>query len=309
MTVSQTLSNLGDAVRNLTWKTGKMSVPDMTTALNLSGSLPNLATPFPVMNDGKGHLSTTNTDGSQTFAGQGGFTGEPVHVSGSSLTVALKKGDTLVQAFTIKSNVFRNVTFNFLGTVTFAHAVHANAFKIADDTYRVWATFTAPRDETYKLLEFWADAKATTGITLSNPYAAIVGVGGVVPTDLIAVQPKNDGFVKWQDGIGNYYHDNSGTVKNRDIARAGMQQLVPGCDYDVVFNASGFGPLAAYVWPITDTGGAATIPLQLGTWQTYHLGFRNWSTKKAPGFFIRDNSDHQEAKLLINDIRCYRINN
>ena len=178
MTISQALSNLGDAVRNLAWKTDKMSVSDMTTALNLSGSLPNLATPFPMMSDGKGHLSTTNADGSQTFAGQGGFTGELVHTNGTEPTVALKKGDTLVQAFTMKTDTLNNLNFDFQGSQTGVHVCLAHAYKIADNTYRMWATYMSPDDETYTLLRFWADAKATTGITLSNPYAAIVGVGG-----------------------------------------------------------------------------------------------------------------------------------
>lgn len=173
MTVSQALSSLGDAVRNLICKTDKMSISDMTAALNLSGSLPNLATPFPVMDDGKGHLSTTNADGSQTFAGQGGFTGELVRINGTEPTVALKKGDTLVQAFTIKTDTFENLTFNFQSLKTGDHVSYAHAYKIADNTYRVWATYMSPDDETYILLRFWAIAKATTGITLSNPYATI----------------------------------------------------------------------------------------------------------------------------------------
>lgn len=173
MTVSQALSSLGDAVRNLICKTDKMSISDMTAALNLSGSLPNLATPFPVMDDGKGHLSTTNADGSQTFAGQGGFTGELVHANGTKSTVSLKKGDTLVQAFTMKTDTFNNLNFNFQSSQTGNHVCLAHAYKIADNTYRVWATYMSPDDETYTLLSFWADAKATTGITLSNPYATI----------------------------------------------------------------------------------------------------------------------------------------
>ena len=178
MMVSQALSSLGDAVRNLTWKTDKMSVPDMTTALNLSGSLPNLATPFPVMNDGKGHVSTTNPNGSQSFIGQGGFTGELVHTNDTNPTVVLKKGDTLVQAFTMKTDTFKNLNFNFHGSQTGDHVCLAHAYAIADNTYRIWATYMSPNDETYTLLNFWADVKATTGITLSNPYAAIVGAGG-----------------------------------------------------------------------------------------------------------------------------------
>lgn len=173
MTVSQALSSLGDAIRNSICKTDKMSISDMTAAINLSGSLPNLATPFPVMNDGKGHLSTTNADGSQTFAGQGGFTRELVHINGTEPTVALKKGDTLVQAFTIKTDTFENLTFNFQSPKTGDHVRYAHVYKIADNTYRVWATYMSPDDETYTLLRFWADAKATTGITLSNPYATI----------------------------------------------------------------------------------------------------------------------------------------
>lgn len=186
MTISQALSSLGDAVRNSTWKTDKMSISDMTAALNLSGSLPNLATPFPVMNDGKGHSSTANADGSQSFTGQGGFTGELVHVNGTEPTVALKKGDTLVQAFTMKTDILNSLNFNFRGSQTGNHVCLAHAYKIADNTYRIWATYMSPDDETYTLLEFWSDAKTTTGITLSNPYAAIVGVGGVAPTNLIA---------------------------------------------------------------------------------------------------------------------------
>lgn len=178
MSVSEALTNLGDAVRNLTCKTDKMTILDMTAALNLSGSLPNLATPFPVMNDGKGHSSTANADGSQSFTGQGGFTGELVHANDTEPTVALKKGDTLVQAFTMKIDTFNNLNFNFHGSQTGDHVYLAHAYKIAGNTYRIWATYMSSNDETYTLLEFWADAKTTTGITLSNPYAAIVGVGG-----------------------------------------------------------------------------------------------------------------------------------
>ena len=173
MTVSQALSSLGDAVRNLICKTDKMSISDMTTALKSLASSPNLVTPFPVMNDGKGHVSTTNPDGSQSFIGQGGFTGELVHANGTESTVALKKGDTLVQAFTIKTDTFNNLTFNFQSSQTGNHVLYAHAYKIADNTYRVWATYMSPDDETYTLLRFWADAKATTGITLSNPYVTI----------------------------------------------------------------------------------------------------------------------------------------
>lgn len=178
MSVSEALTNLGDAVRNLTCKTDKMTVLDMASALNLLGSLPNLATPFPVMNDGKGHSSTANADGSQSFTGQGGFTGELVHVNGTEPTVALNKGDTLVQAFTMKTDIFKNLNFNFRDSQANNHICLAYTYKIADNTYRLWATYMSPDDETYTLLEFWSDAKTTTGITLSNPYAAIVGVGG-----------------------------------------------------------------------------------------------------------------------------------
>lgn len=176
MSVSEALTNLGDVVRNLTCKTDKMSISDMTIALKSSASLPNLVTPFPVMNDGKGHVSTTNPDGSQSFIGQGGFTGELVHVNGTEPTVALKKGDTLVQAFTIRTATFYNLTFNFQGSQTGNHVIFAYVYKIADNTYRVWATYmpSSPDDETYTLLRFWSDAKATTGITLSNPYAVII---------------------------------------------------------------------------------------------------------------------------------------
>lgn len=185
MSVSEALTNLGDAVRNLTCKTDKMTILDMASALNLLGSLPDLATPFPVMNDGKGHLSTANADGSQTFTGQGGFTGELVQPKDTKRAVALKKGDTLVQAFTIKTDSFRDLTFNFHGFQTGYHPMPAYAYKIADNMYRVWATYMSPVDDTYFLLNFWSIARATAGITLSNPYAAIVGVrGGSAPQSI-----------------------------------------------------------------------------------------------------------------------------
>lgn len=176
MTISQSMSDIGDAVRHLTFKQSKLSTHDMAQALADYTSTINALAPFPVMNDGKGHLPTINADGSQTFTGQGGFTAEEVHADGDP-TVSLKKGDTLVQAFTIKANAFSKVTFNFKGSVSQAHAAPANVSKIANDTYRVWATYTSTQDEDIKLLEFWSLVPATS-ITLSNPYAAVIASGG-----------------------------------------------------------------------------------------------------------------------------------
>lgn len=81
MSVSDTLTNLGDTVRDLTWKNDKMTIAEMASALNVWKSLPNIILPMPILKDTKGFESVANVDGSQTLNNPGNaFTGEDLTI-------------------------------------------------------------------------------------------------------------------------------------------------------------------------------------------------------------------------------------
>lgn len=173
MGVVDKLTNLANEVRDVSGLSQKLSVEDMSKEVSQMSGLNNyFIAKMPTMGDGKGHASVAHGS-AQRFSNQGGLTGELVGPSHGDITINALKGDVITQSLVIKTDAnFNNLTFNFL-TSDGNQVITAAAKQLADNTYKVYASYTVPKDTPLKLMLFWADCKGGTYVELSQPYAAI----------------------------------------------------------------------------------------------------------------------------------------
>lgn len=115
-----------------------------------------------------------------------------------------------------------------------------------------------------------------------------------------------DGYVKWNDGVGNYSHDNSEVINNRDISRIHFKDVSNG-SYNLILEMKGAGSFDVYVWPTTQKGGAQFARAALNNqWQTVNVRFEV-TDDASPAAFIRDNSNHEAKNFMVRNIKLVRI--
>lgn len=172
MGVVDKITNLANEVRDVSNLSQKLSVDDMSKEVSQMSGLNNyFIAKMPTMSDGKGHASTAHGS-AQRFSNQGGLTGELVHPAGTSITISALKGDVVTQSFVMKTDAkFKNLTFNFQTDAD--QVITARVKQLADNTYKLYASYTVPKDTPLRLMLFWADCKGGTFVELSQPYAAI----------------------------------------------------------------------------------------------------------------------------------------
>lgn len=174
MSLNEKLTGLADEVRDVSSISQRLSIEDMTREVSQMSSLNNFfLTKLPVMNDGKGHLSTPH-GAAQRFNNQGGLTGELVHPDSTNIVVNALKGDVVTQSFVMKTDAnFKNVNFNFQ-TSYGDQVITAGVKRLTQNIYKLYASYTVIKDTPLKLMLFWADCRGGTYVEVSQPYASII---------------------------------------------------------------------------------------------------------------------------------------
>lgn len=174
MTLSQSLTNLGDAVRNVSWKNDKMTIDEMANVLNSSQIITNIASPMPQLKDDRGFVSNTNPDGSQTFLKSSGqFKGELFYPI-KDVAIQLKAGDTIREEVTIKAKYFQDMTANLRGKATGDHPLFKDQqISVSADISLLRYVYTVQSDDTYFLFNFWSNYSGPDDVMIYNPYVAI----------------------------------------------------------------------------------------------------------------------------------------
>ena len=108
-------------------------------------------------------------------------TGNPTQIYPDSAYVSAKKGDTIYQAITLKTDgVFQSTFISFYQTGVGHHNVTPDVKKIDDSTIRLSASYTCDADGSYLMADL--NVLTITGGTyyeVADNYAAISPVGGV----------------------------------------------------------------------------------------------------------------------------------
>lgn len=185
MTMSEKLTNLANNVRDVSNISQKLSLDDMAKEVSQMSGLSNFfLAKVPTMSDGKGHTSTPH-GAAQRFSNQGGFTGELVKPSVDQVTMNVFKGDTITQSVVIKSDGdFKDLTFNF-NTDKGYHVIYASISQLDSTTHKATASYTVDADTNLTLLNFWCSCKGGSYVEVSQPYAAITKIGGVIDLSTI----------------------------------------------------------------------------------------------------------------------------
>lgn len=172
MGVVDKLTNLANEVRDVSNLSQKMSVDDISKEVSQMSGLSNyFIAKMPTMSDGKGHTSIAHGS-AQRFSNQGGLTGELVRPADTSITISALKGDVVTQSFVMKTDAkFKNLNFNF--QIDADQPIIAGAKQLANNTYKLYASYTVSKDTPLTLMQFWADCRGGTFVELSQPYAAI----------------------------------------------------------------------------------------------------------------------------------------
>lgn len=227
MSLKDTLTSLADSVRETANLNQKLSLADMTKEVGQMSSLNNyFLTKLPIFTDGKGHTSTAH-GAAQRFTNQGGLTGELVQPSGDPIILSALKGDTITQSLVIKSDgTFKNLNFNFW-TSEGNHPVLATATQLDSTTYKLSASYMVDADTEVRLMSFWADWKGGTYVELSQPYAAITKIGGVIaPSNIDNLLPHSATFEGWD--YGKHVNVNDDSYLNGRIASLGGAGVTDG---------------------------------------------------------------------------------
>lgn len=115
-----------------------------------------------------------------------------------------------------------------------------------------------------------------------------------------------DGYVKWNDGVGNYSHDNSEVINNRDISRICFKDISNG-SYNLILEMKGAGNFDVYVWPVNQNSSARFARVALNNqWQTVNVRFEV-TDDASPAAFIRDNSNHEVKSFMVRNIKLVKL--
>lgn len=115
-----------------------------------------------------------------------------------------------------------------------------------------------------------------------------------------------DAYVKWNDGVGSYSHDNSEVINNRDISRIRFKDISNG-SYNLILEMKGAGSFDVYVWPINQSSGTQFARVALtDQWRTVNVRFEV-TDDASPAAFIRDNSDHEAKNFEVKNWKLVRL--
>lgn len=168
MKVVEVLTDLSDAARTRFPLVSKLGVPDVIKLLRSK-----------VLYDETLAMSGATADGNwQKYATN--LNGQPTQIYPDSAYVSAKKGDTIYQALTLKTDgAFQSTFISFYQTGVGHHNVTPDIKKIDDSTIRLSASYTCDADGSYLIADL--NVLTITGGTyyeVADNYAAISPVGG-----------------------------------------------------------------------------------------------------------------------------------
>lgn len=177
MKAIEDLTDLANAARARFPLVSKLGVPDITKLLRSK-----------VLYDETLAMSGATVDGKwQKYTA----TGNPTQIYPDSAYVSAKKGDTIYQAITLKTDgVFQSTFISFYQTGVGHHNVTPDVKKIDDSTIRLSASYTCDADGSYLIADLnGLTIAGGTYYEVADNYAAISPVGGIAKALLCALLP------------------------------------------------------------------------------------------------------------------------
>lgn len=300
MTLSEKLTNLANSIRDVSNVSQKLSLDDMTKEVSQMSGLNNyFLTKLPVFNDGKGNKSVAHGS-SQRFSNQGGLTGELV-IPDEDVVMNVFKGDTITQSLVVRTDgTFTNFAFNFIGTDNIVHPEMSSIVQLDAHTYKVISSHIADKDDKIHLLQLWAHCTGGTYVELSQPYAAITEVGGVVKPNLLADISNTTSvgnIVTKSNGVYNWSNVKNGSLTL--ISTTSYFILKANHQYNLHFTARGKGSCRTYVFAYIVQGSASVSTDNMKTykltdnWQefSYNLAIPAFDSKANFNFRAGMNDD------------------